>query len=139
MNQDQRRAKRHQVRFKLVYDDGNTFNAGRVADVSSSGLFLETALPLPVGTKVRLTPLERAAQDGLFNIEAEVVRAVPYADASDQPAGMGLAFLNLSPEQCEQVVALIHTLEDQAAHATKTLDLYLGVEMPDMNAVSSGE
>ena len=131
MSREQRRAPRHKVRFKLVYDDGNTFNAGRVADVSEGGLFLETALPLPVGTVVSLSPLEPEVAGDIFEIRARVVRAVPYSETSTKPAGMGLEFLDLDKSQREQVVSMIHRLEDKAATSTSgTLDIYLGIQLP---------
>src|SRR6516162_1055231 len=106
------RAERHRVRFRLVYDDGASFNAGTVRDVSKGGLFLETALPLPVGTEVRLTPLESEAGGQLFEVRAKVARSIPYDDnlPLDQPAGMGLQFVGLSESEQASVVAMIKKL-----------------------------
>ncbi len=129
MVQEERQAERHKVRFKLVYDDGNTFNAGMVADVSEGGLFLKTALPLPSGTVVTVTPLDPAG-DTLFEVKAKVVRVVPYDPTSTKPAGMGLKFIDLSDDERKSVVALIRKLEARAAEFQGELDPYLGVRLP---------
>src|SRR5215813_1303947 len=107
MGREHRQSERHRVRFKLVYDDGNSFNAGSVSNVSETGLFLETALPLPVGTVVRLMPLNDAG-DRIFEVDARVMRTVPYDPTSIEPAGMGLQFLELTSEQRRIVVDMIH-------------------------------
>lgn len=127
MGRDQRQDERHRVRFHLVYDDGSSFNAGTVHDFSASGLFLETALPLAIGTEVTLTPL--ADGQALFEVRARVMRSVPYDRRlmQDQPAGMGLQFLDLSAEEREHVVRLIRELESRAAKKTGDKDPFLGV------------
>lgn len=63
-----------------------------VTNVSSGGVFIRTKRPLPVGTSVDLHFTVIA--DGLELIEGvgEVVRV------EDNPAGMGVAFRELSPE-----------------------------------------
>jgi uncharacterized protein (TIGR02266 family) len=129
MGREHRQSERHRVRFKLVYDDGNSFNAGSVSNVSETGLFLETALPLPVGTIVRLMPLNDAG-DRIFEVDARVMRTVPYDETSLEPAGMGLQFVELTPEQRRIVVDMIHDLQDRAAHFQGERDPYLGVLLP---------
>jgi PilZ domain-containing protein len=129
MGREHRQSERHRVRFKLVYDDGNSFNAGSVSNVSETGLFLETALPLPVGTIVRLMPLNDAG-DRIFEVDARVMRTIPYDPTSIDPAGMGLQFLELSDAQRRIVVDMIHDLEDRAASFQGERDPYLGVLLP---------
>ena len=128
MSINQRKTERHHVRFKLVYDDGHTFNAGSVADVSEGGIFLETSLPLPVGTIVRITPLDPAGGT-LFEVQARVVRSIPYHEATDA-AGMGVEFLGLSDVERKSMVALIRKLEERAANFEGEHDLFLGVMIP---------
>ena len=122
MEREKRRAERHRVRFKLVYDDGDTFNAGTVRDVSETGLFLETALPLPKGTKVMLTPLE---SDEIFEAHGKVVRVEEYDGGN--PGGMGIEFTDLSEDEVKNVVTMIRRLESQTSSGTH--DPYLGVKI----------
>lgn len=94
------RAIRYPLRFPVAYDDGEGFMTGHVIDVSESGLFIETVMPLKEGTRVRITPLlpEKA---GLFELEAEVVRAKEYDPEvlMDLPAGMGVRFISVTDEE----------------------------------------
>lgn len=129
MATEMRRSERHKVRFKLVYDDGETFNAGIVRDVSEGGVFLETALPLPVDTQVRLTPLEVEADD-LFDVPARVVRIIPHDPASPNPPGMGLEFLEIGDDERERIVKMITELEQKAADFDGEHDPILGVMLP---------
>lgn len=137
---EKRKAERHAVRFHLVYDDGASFNAGTVHDLSDTGLFLETAMPLDVGTEVQLTPLDNAGQ-GLFEITARVVRNVPYDPDHVNPdsfrAGMGLEFVGLSDEGREQVVDMIRNLE--ATAASGVIDPFLGVRVPGAQATDESD
>lgn len=137
--QEHRRAQRHRVRFKMVFDDGQTYSAGYVRDISRTGLFLETASPLPVGSEVRLEPVD--AQDALFEVAARVVRVVetdepiPEAEThvNDGQVGMGLEFLALDDEASEGIEQMVATLEAEQRNggATGSLDPFLGVYVED--------
>ena len=61
------------LKLQVIYDDGQSFMSGPVIDISETGLFIETVMPLPPGTLVRLTPLVSDAEAGL-DFEGEVVR-----------------------------------------------------------------
>jgi hypothetical protein len=132
----QRRGERHRLRFKLVYDDGETFNAGAVSDVSESGIFLETALPLRIGTEVQLTPLDQAG-DHLFEVKARVVRSVAYDNTTMDQAGMGLEFVDLTDEDRKNVSGLIMELKERKANFRGVPDPYLGVFLKDTDIDSS--
>lgn len=135
MGREHRQNERHRITFKIVYDDGNSFNAGYVLDVSESGVFLETALPLPLGSIVRLTPLDHAG-DRLFEVTARVMRSIPYDPTILAPPGMGLEFVDLSREQRVQVSEMIKALLDRAAHLEGDMDPYLGVRLPSPSSGS---
>jgi hypothetical protein len=122
MERDKRRAERHKVRFKLVYDDGETFNAGTVRDVSETGLFLETALPLAKGTQVMLTPVD---SEELFEAHGKVIRVEEYDGGN--PGGMGIEFVDIDEAERRNVVAMILRLETRPE--TGTIDPYLGVKI----------
>lgn len=126
MSEDSKRAERHTTEFKLIYDDGESFTAGRVRDLSETGLFLETALPPPIGAILTLFPVDDATQD-LYEIQAEVVRLVPEDPDSSTLGGIGLRFLEPHTVRA-QIDLLIETLEKLQAGSHK--DPLLGIKVP---------
>ena len=98
------RAPRYPIRFQIVYDDDQGFMTGPVVDISESGVFIETVMPLKPGVKVKLTPLLND-EVGLFEIGGEVVRKNDYDldNHFDRTPGMGIRFLNADDEQVEQL------------------------------------
>ncbi|MEM1024947.1 MAG: PilZ domain-containing protein [Myxococcota bacterium] len=119
------RAERHHVELKLVYDDGSSFSTGRVRDVSDTGLFLETAEPLPKGTIIKLFPLNPEAGE-IFEIEAEVMRIEADDEDASTLGGMGLHFMHKEDEA--PVHLLIEALEKQKDQTVK--DPFLGIRVP---------
>ena len=130
MSNEKRGGARHDVSFHIVVDDGTSFNAGVVNDVSDTGLFLETALPLDIGTHVKLTTVDLGDGDP-FTVEAEVVRIESTEEVHDgDTAGMGLRFVDLSSEQVEKFFEALDELAEQAARDSVDLDPYLSVHVP---------
>lgn len=130
MGEDKRTSDRHRVRFKLVYDDGQSFNAGLVHDLSETGVFLETADPLQVGQSAVLSSLDVDA-DRAFELDARVTRVVAVDDSSaDNLPGMGLVFENMSSEQAAQVVHLIERMEAEEAQFEGERDPFFGKSLP---------
>ncbi len=130
MSSDKRGGAREKIRFNIMVDDGSSFNAGVVNDVSESGLFLETALPLDVGTKVRLTTVDLGDGEPI-TVEAQVARVQTDEDSSpENTAGMGLKFLNLNDRQISQFFEILEEMREQAARESVDLDPYLSVVVP---------
>lgn len=100
-----RRAERQVVRFKVVFDDGVSYSAGYVENVSATGLFLATAEPLPLGTVVRFEPADAKA-DALFEVEGRVVRCVELdpdaVEPSEQDGAFGLGFELIAVDEAQQ-------------------------------------
>ena len=98
------RSPRFQVKLQIVYDDGNAFMSGPVVDISESGVFIETVMPLEPGTAVRLTPL-LPEESGLFEIHGEVVRKNDYDldNFFDRTPGMGIRFTKITDEAREHL------------------------------------
>ncbi|MDP2344321.1 MAG: PilZ domain-containing protein [Deltaproteobacteria bacterium] len=94
------RKPRFQLKLQIVYDDGQSFMSGPVADMSESGVFIETVMPLEPNTQVRLMPLI-PDEDGMFELEGVVVRKADYDldNHFDRTPGMGIRFANVSPDQ----------------------------------------
>lgn len=93
------RSPRYPLQFQVVYDDGESFMSGPVHDVSESGMFIETVMPLDPGKKVRIMPL-LPEQAGLFELEGVVIRKSDYdvEGALDRVPGMGVRFENVSQD-----------------------------------------
>jgi uncharacterized protein (TIGR02266 family) len=80
------------VRINEEFATVEAFINEYVTDLSSTGVFIRSKDPLPVGTRVNLK--FSVILDELYVIECagEVVRT------SDRPLGMGVAFRAVSPE-----------------------------------------
>lgn len=106
------RAPRFSVaRFNIVYDTGDGFWCGPVIDVSESGLFVETAHELPVGTRVTIVPDVEDGASLPFELHGEVVRVhqLDLDGHADRTPGLALRWLDLSAEQIAQVREFIQS------------------------------
>lgn len=66
-------------------------------NISVGGMFLKTETPYAVETFVKLEfPLPGETKP--VSADGRVVRAVPPSPDSDNPPGMGIQFMNLSPD-----------------------------------------
>jgi molecular chaperone DnaK len=102
------RKPRYVLKLQIVYDDGKSFMSGPVADISETGVFIETVMPLDPQTTVRLMPL-LPDEDGMFELEGMVVRKADYDldNHFDRTPGMGIRFVNLTPEQTAAIDKLL--------------------------------
>ena len=129
---DLRRSERHQLRFQIVFDDGDSYNAGHVEDISATGMFLVSSKHLAPGTRVRLAPVD-AVEDALFEVVAKVIRAEDLDARTEEDGeehhgqvGLALQFETLDEDGRHEVRRMINALEKRAAEAG-TRDPYLGV------------
>lgn len=104
----QERSPRYSLKLQIVYDDGNAFMSGPVVDISDTGVFIETVMPLEPGTEVRLTPL-LPEEAGLFEILGVVVRKHEYDldNHFDRTPGMGVRFRGVTEDAKTQLHLLI--------------------------------
>lgn len=102
------RKPRFQLKLQIVYDDGQSFMSGPVADMSETGVFIETVMPLEPQTRVRLMPL-LPDEDGMFELEGVVVRKADYDldNHFDRTPGMGIKFVDVTPDQNAAVEKLL--------------------------------
>jgi len=109
------RKKRVPVSFEIVFDDGDGFMTGPVIDMSETGCFIETVMPLEAGKRVRLTPL-LTGESGIFELEGEVVRKQDYDldHHFDRTPGMGIRFVDPDGGQLEHVRRLLASLDAAA-------------------------
>lgn len=112
------RKPRFQLKLQIIFDDGNSFMSGPVADISETGVFIETVMPLNPGSRVRLTPLW-PNEEGATELDGEVVRKADYDldNHFDRTPGMGIRFVDVSAEQRAAITALL-----ARARRKKTVD-----------------
>jgi hypothetical protein len=86
---------------------------GRVGNVSTSGLFLLSAAPMPGGTRVRVTiPVAEAGRDLVADAEVVWSRDAAQAEEIDGAAdrgasGLAVRFLQLAPDDERLLSALL--------------------------------
>jgi len=109
------RSTRYEMNFEVVFDDGETFMAGPVVNVSETGLYIETTMPPKAGTMVRITPLLPESA-GLFEFEAEVVRKneLDLDEHFDRIPGMGVRFVNMTDDEKDHLKALLEKAKTRA-------------------------
>lgn len=97
-------------RFKVgvlhfVYDTGESFWAAPAFDLSESGLFLETAHQLPVGTRVLLTADVPDSDRLPFELKGEVVRVNTFDNDANfnRPPGLGFRLVDLRQDQYDEL------------------------------------
>src|SRR5687767_6350966 len=99
------RAERYRVSFRIVWDDGESFHTGAIADISESGLFVDTTLAVDVGQAVTVIPLV----DGdapLYQLRGRVVRRIGSVQAARR-SGIGIQIDPLPMEQLSALRALL--------------------------------
>lgn len=112
MADKQERSTRYELRLDVAYDDGSTYETAPVTNLSESGLFLQTAEPLPPGKSVRIVPVSDAGKE-LFELLGEVVRT-----EDGERAGMGVRFKDLSESERDKVRAFC---EREAVNVAESL------------------
>ena len=129
----QERKKRYGMELSVAYDDGQKFMTGPVVDISETGLFIETVMPLSPGARVKITPLIED-EAGIFEFDGEVVRKNEYDldEHFDRVPGMGIRFVEPDPEQIENLRAQFRKLEadDDAGKRPSDDDRLSGDDRP---------
>jgi hypothetical protein len=100
---NRRRRARHKISFALELKDERTNIPMRVnaTDISGNGCYIETIMPLPVGTNLKVE----------FFMEDERINSTAIVRTCDPGVGMGIEFLGLNPD-----------LQDRFQHLLEKLD-----------------
>ena len=94
--QDRRKGKRVSVQLWVKERDPDGVYYNHATNLSSGGMYLERAIPHPVGTEVELH----------FTLPDEsepIVARARIVNAAVESMGMGLAFVDLAPEVLERI------------------------------------
>ena len=115
---DARRTQRVEAAFRVRYRSIDQLVVALTHDLSRGGLFMRTARFLPVNAVVRVL-LELPDGGGEVPVICRVayVRGEAEAAATGKPAGMGVEFLDLTPERLAQITHFVadHGLAGAAA------------------------
>jgi uncharacterized protein (TIGR02266 family) len=93
MGQERRSHPRVAISVDVDFSSGSNFYTGRTRDISVGGLFIETAVGLPVGSEIAVR-LRISGRE--FSVHGEVTWAL--LDLSGTQTGVGVRFLDLDAE-----------------------------------------
>ncbi len=114
---DRRIHERVLVDIEVDYRADETFLFAYITDISAMGIFVRTNNPEPEGTRLNLCfrvppniPGGGQLAGQMIEVEGEVIWINPYRpdDAARQP-GMGIQFVDLTPQQREVVMRMVRT------------------------------
>jgi hypothetical protein len=101
---NKRKFVRHAIRFPLEIRNelgGTAHMQTNATDISGRGCYVETLLPLPLGTALSIT----------FWMESEKVNTEGIVRASDPGVGMGIEFIGLNQEGQQRLQQLLEKLD----------------------------
>jgi type IV pilus assembly protein PilZ len=105
---DRRVHERVLVHIEVDYRCDDTFLFAYITDLSAVGIFIRTSLPHPPGTRLNLHFSPPGSPP--IDVEGEVVWTNPYRpDAENLNPGMGVQFVDLTPQQRDEVMGLVRT------------------------------
>jgi type IV pilus assembly protein PilZ len=108
-NADRRNADRYPVMWSVDCVADDTFLYASIANISAMGIFVRTTEPLPVGTRLVLSFAPPGHEP--FKLDGMVAWINALRANGDNPnPGMGIRFVNLSPDDRERLVEVIRTI-----------------------------
>lgn len=111
---NRRRYARHRVSFPLEVRDERVNTPMRVnaTDVSGSGCYVETILPLPIRTTLRVD----------FWIDSDHISTSAVVRTSDPGVGMGVEFIGLPPDRQQRLQNHLEKIDPRIATNFKKVD-----------------
>jgi len=108
---NKRQFPRHKVRFPLVLRDERGSTAAmqtNSSDISGRGCYVETLVPLPLGTKLTV----------VFWLESEKITCAALVRSSDPGVGMGIEFIGLDLKLRERLQNHLTKMAAEASAGT---------------------
>jgi type IV pilus assembly protein PilZ len=106
---NRREHRRYETSIAVDYASGETFLFAYLKNISEMGIFIRTNEPQSVGTRLRLR--FQVDEDEPLVLDGEVTWINPYRPRGENlNPGMGVRFIELTPDRREQVVALVRTV-----------------------------
>jgi len=106
MTENARDTERASVHMEVSYKESGSFIKSYILNVSGGGLFIKTATPLPLDSKVTLS-LTLPDDPEIMKLEGIVVWTNPKGGKNSFPRGMGIKFLNLKKEYEKKISKLV--------------------------------
>lgn len=106
---ERREHRRYPTSIAVDYADGDTFLFAYLQNISEMGIFVRTEEPLPLGTQLRMRFQQDAGEPFVLRGEVAWINPVRARGENLNP-GMGVRFIDLTPERRERVVALVRTV-----------------------------
>jgi type IV pilus assembly protein PilZ len=97
------------VSWAVDCSSGDTFLYSYITNISAMGIFIYSEKPLAAGAPLALKFAPPGEEP--FELEGEVAWVNPYhPDGENINPGMGVRFVNLTPEIRERLVDLVRTI-----------------------------
>jgi len=112
---ERRASPRADIVVRVNYQNVDSLFSEFARNINDGGLFVETEIPQPVGTKVELE-FKLPGADQPIKVVGNVVRSVSADQGdSDAAAGMGIEFENLDSDVRQQINEIIQKLRSNSA------------------------
>jgi type IV pilus assembly protein PilZ len=106
---ERREHQRFETAIAVDYASGDTFLFAYLQNISEMGIFIRTDHPARVGTRLRLR--FNVDEGEPLTLDGEVTWINPLRDTGDNlNPGMGVRFIELTPDKREHVVGLVRTV-----------------------------
>ena len=106
-----RQHERYPVDLRVDYSTRDAFLANRVSNLSKGGLFIATDKPLPVQSELDLV-LTLKEEDARIRARGRVIWNYDIRQGTSRVIpGMGIKFLDLSPDDSRKLVDYLATLQ----------------------------
>jgi type IV pilus assembly protein PilZ len=107
---ERREHQRFDTSIAVDYASGETFLFAYLQNISEMGIFIRTDHPAVIGTRLRLR-FHSDAEEHPLTLDGVVTWINPLRASGDNlNPGMGVRFMELSPDKREQVVSLVRTV-----------------------------
>jgi type IV pilus assembly protein PilZ len=107
---ERRSAERVEVTWSVDCETEDTFLYASIANISELGIFVSTREPLTVGTRVRMRFAPPGASEPfILNGQVQWINPVRMLAENRNP-GMGIRFIELTLDDRERLVDVIHTI-----------------------------
>jgi type IV pilus assembly protein PilZ len=108
---ERREHRRYDTSIAVDYASGETFLFAYLKNISTMGIFIKSNDPMPIGTRLKLR--FHVDEDDPLVLDGEVTWVNQYRPNGENiNPGMGVRFIELTPDRREQVVALVRTVAD---------------------------
>ena len=129
---EHRQSERHRLAFKVVFDDGDSYNVGVVEDISETGLYMHSSTTVDKDAVLRFEPTEED-EDALFALTGRVVRCDSLearTEATHGMVGIAVEFLSIGEAEKASITEMIRLLESRRRRRSES-----GIHDPLLGAI----